>query len=70
MPTREAETQFNVSIQERLKALVYTINVRTWYVNSVSGKNTLIWPGTGLVLVESMYILGAVVGLGAEALAA
>ncbi len=46
MPTREAETQFNVSIQERLKALVCTIRVRAWYFNSSIGKNTLIWPGT------------------------
>ncbi|KAJ4163564.1 hypothetical protein LMH87_005285 [Akanthomyces muscarius] len=46
MPTLEAETQFNVSIQERLKALVYAIRVRAWYVNSSIGKNTLIWPGT------------------------
>ncbi|KAI0378268.1 FAD/NAD(P)-binding domain-containing protein [Hypomontagnella monticulosa] len=46
MPTPEAEVQFNAMIQRKMKDLVYTSQVSTWYINKDTGKNTLIWPGT------------------------
>ncbi|KAI1418311.1 FAD/NAD(P)-binding domain-containing protein [Hypoxylon sp. FL1857] len=46
MPTVKAEAEFNAMIQQKMKGLVYTSQVNTWYINKDSGKNTLIWPGT------------------------
>lgn len=46
MPRPEAEAQFNKSIQAKLRGLVYTNEVSTWYINKETGKNTLIWPDT------------------------
>ncbi|KAK4194381.1 hypothetical protein QBC40DRAFT_319904 [Triangularia verruculosa] len=39
---------FNDWIQARMQGLIYTTNVRNWYIDSRSGRNTLIWPGTQL----------------------
>ncbi|KAL8341211.1 hypothetical protein RB601_005734 [Gaeumannomyces tritici] len=43
-----AHQSFNDWIQTRMQGLVYTANVRTWYIDGRSGRNTLIWPGTQL----------------------
>ncbi len=43
-----AHQSFNDCIQTRMQGLVYTANVRNWYIDSRSGRNTLIWPGTQL----------------------
>lgn len=37
---------FNAELQRKMRALVYTQQVNTWYIGKDSGKNTLIWPGT------------------------
>jgi hypothetical protein len=46
MPTQEAQTRYNATIQEGIGKLIYTSKVSTWYINKETGKNTLIWPGT------------------------
>ncbi|KAI0860564.1 FAD/NAD(P)-binding domain-containing protein [Xylaria cubensis] len=46
MPTAEAEARFNAILQTEIKGLIYTSDVRSWYINNETGKNTLIWPGT------------------------
>jgi hypothetical protein len=46
MPTADAEVQFNKSIQEKMKDLVYASEVESYFTNKETGKNTLIWPGT------------------------
>jgi len=43
-----AHKSFNGWVQAKMQGLVYTPNVRNWYVDSRSGRNTLIWPGTQL----------------------
>ncbi|KAK3177469.1 hypothetical protein K4F52_009760 [Lecanicillium sp. MT-2017a] len=43
-----AQTLFNEWIQAKMKQLVYTADVRSWYVDRRSGQNTLIWPGSQL----------------------
>jgi hypothetical protein len=43
-----AHWSFNDWIQDKMQDLVYTTKVRNWYVDSRSGQNTLIWPGTQL----------------------
>jgi hypothetical protein len=44
--TPSAHRGFNEGIQERMRRLVYTPDVRSWYVDRRSGRNTLVWPGT------------------------
>ncbi|KAI0836652.1 hypothetical protein F5Y06DRAFT_305100 [Hypoxylon sp. FL0890] len=46
MPTQKAKAEFNAMIQQKMKGLVYTSSVNTWYINKNGGKNTLIWPDT------------------------
>jgi hypothetical protein len=46
MPTESAEREYNSQIQKEIQKLIYTDAVSSWYINSESGKNTLIWPGT------------------------
>lgn len=43
-----AHKSFNDWIQARMQGLVYTAKVRNWYIDSRSGRNTLIWPGSQL----------------------
>lgn len=43
---REAQDRFNSSIQLKLNQLIYSSNVRNWYVDEKTGRNTLIWPGS------------------------
>ncbi|KAH6854758.1 hypothetical protein B0I37DRAFT_422569 [Chaetomium sp. MPI-CAGE-AT-0009] len=43
-----AHKSFNDGIQVKMQDLVHTEDVRNWYVDSRSGRNTLIWPGTQL----------------------
>jgi hypothetical protein len=43
-----AQTAFNQWIQSQMKGLVYTADVRNWYIDARPGKNTLVWPGSQL----------------------
>lgn len=43
-----AHKSFNDWVQAKIQGLVYTANVRNWYIDSRTGRNTLIWPGTQL----------------------
>ena len=43
-----AYESFNNWLQRRLKGLVYTNDVRSWYTDERTGVNTLIWPGSQL----------------------
>ncbi|KAK3298714.1 uncharacterized protein B0H64DRAFT_439154 [Chaetomium fimeti] len=43
-----AHKSFNDWIEAKMQNLVYTAKVRNWYVDSRSGRNTLIWPGSQL----------------------
>lgn len=45
-PSPSAQAMFNAELQRKMRALVYTQQVNTWYIGKDSGKNTLIWPGT------------------------
>lgn len=45
---RSAEQAFNRDLECRLKGLVYTQSVSSWYIDEQTGKNSLIWPGTQL----------------------
>ncbi|KAI1370454.1 FAD/NAD(P)-binding domain-containing protein [Hypoxylon crocopeplum] len=57
MPTREAEDEFNAAIQQKMKSLVYTSQVNTWYINKETGKNTLVWPDNQFSFWRSRCIL-------------
>ena len=46
--TANAEKSFNRCLERRLKGLVYTAGVSSWYINERTGKNSLIWPGNQL----------------------
>lgn len=45
---RSAEEAFNRDLKCRLKRLVYTRTVSSWYISEQTGKNSLIWPGSQL----------------------
>lgn len=53
-----AHSSFNDWIQERMQGLVYTSDVRNWYIDRRSGRNTLIWPGTQLEFWWSRSVRG------------
>ncbi|KAL2859913.1 uncharacterized protein BJX67DRAFT_386522 [Aspergillus lucknowensis] len=41
-----AHETYNTDIQNRLDKLIYSADVRNWYVDARTGQNTLVWPGT------------------------
>ncbi|KAK2754293.1 hypothetical protein FQN54_007173 [Arachnomyces sp. PD_36] len=43
---KDAQDAYNGWIQEKLQGTVYTSDVRSWYIDQRTGKNTLIWPGS------------------------
>lgn len=45
---KEAEDSFNRFVERRMKGLVYTSDVSTWYIDKRTGKNHLVWPGSQL----------------------
>lgn len=45
---RSAEEAFNRDLEFRLKRLVYTRGVSSWYIDERTGRNSLIWPGSQL----------------------
>lgn len=45
---KEAEDNFNIFVEDRMKGLVYTSDTNTWYIDQRTGRNHLIWPGSQL----------------------
>ncbi len=45
---KEAEDDFNRFVERRMKGLVYTSDISTWYIDKRTGKNHLVWPGSQL----------------------
>jgi hypothetical protein len=45
---KDAEDAFNRFVERRMKGLVYTSNVNTWYIDQRTGRNHLVWPGSQL----------------------
>jgi hypothetical protein len=45
---KEAEDDFNRFVERKMKGLVYTSDVSTWYIDQRTGKNHLVWPGSQL----------------------
>lgn len=45
---KEAEDAFNRFVERRMKGLVYTSDISTWYIDKRTGKNHLVWPGSQL----------------------
>lgn len=41
-----AHETYNTDIQHRLDGLIYSADVRNWYVYARTGRNTLVWPVT------------------------
>jgi hypothetical protein len=40
--------EFNSGLERRIDGLVLSGDVRNWYVDERTGRNTLVWPGTQL----------------------
>ncbi|KAL2802996.1 hypothetical protein BJX63DRAFT_437366 [Aspergillus granulosus] len=40
-----AHERYNADIQHKLDGLVYSADVRNWYIDARTGRNTLVWPG-------------------------
>ncbi|KAL2812895.1 hypothetical protein BDW59DRAFT_178493 [Aspergillus cavernicola] len=43
---RVPHDDYNFNLQHRLDGLIYSSDVRNWYVDERTGRNTLVWPGT------------------------
>ncbi len=41
-----AEKYFSDIVQQRLKGLVYTAEVSSWYMDEKTGRNSLVWSGS------------------------